>query len=84
MLGTGSQQEFFTKAGQMRPGQGLRVPVVRTLAHEQFDDFVKRVRVFIHPRHSRGCVEFDDLSELLLEAAARADSRSENQVAQGR
>lgn len=25
-------------------------PVVRTLAREQFDDFVKRVRLFIHPR----------------------------------
>ena len=59
-------------------------PVVRTLAHEQFDDFVKRVRVFIHPRHSRACRELADLSELLLEAAAGADSRSENPVAQGR
>ena len=71
------------KNGTYRPLEEVS-PVVRTLAHEQFDDFVKRVRVFIHPRHSRGCVEFDDLSELLLEAAARADSRSENQVAQGR
>jgi hypothetical protein len=25
-------------------------PVVRTLAQEQFDDYVKRVRVFVHPR----------------------------------
>ena len=59
-------------------------PVVRTLAHEQFDDFVKRVRVFIHPRHSRACRELTDLSELLLDAAAGTDSRSENPVAQGR
>jgi HD superfamily phosphohydrolase len=25
-------------------------PVVRTLAKEQFDDYVKRVRIFVHPR----------------------------------
>jgi HD superfamily phosphohydrolase len=25
-------------------------PVVRTLAREQFDDYVKRVRIFVHPR----------------------------------
>ena len=25
-------------------------PVVRTLAQEQFDDYVKRVRIFVHPR----------------------------------
>jgi HD superfamily phosphohydrolase len=27
-------------------------PVVRTLAKQQFDDYVKRVRIFIHPRHA--------------------------------
>lgn len=26
-------------------------PVVRALAVEQFDDFVKRVRIFLHPKH---------------------------------
>ena len=25
-------------------------PVVRTLAQEQFDNYVKRVRIFVHPR----------------------------------
>jgi uncharacterized protein len=29
---------------------GERSPVVRTLAREQFDDHVKRVRLYIHPR----------------------------------
>ena len=24
--------------------------MVRTLAREQFDDYVKRVRIFVHPR----------------------------------
>ena len=74
---------FDHKRDTYRPLEEVS-PVVRTLAHEQFDDFVKRVRVFIHPRHSRACRELADLSELLLEAAAGADSRSENPVAQGR
>ena len=67
----------------MRGGRRFCASVVRTLAHEQFDDFVKRVRVFIHPRHSKSCAELGDLSQLLLEAAAGADSRAGNQVAQG-
>ncbi len=29
---------------------GERSPVVRTLAREQFDDHVKRVRIYIHPQ----------------------------------
>ena len=28
-------------------------PVVNALAKQQFDDFVKRVRVFVHPRHRK-------------------------------
>jgi len=40
---------FFTKEGTYRP-LGQISPVVRTLAREQFDDYVKRVRVFVHPR----------------------------------
>ena len=31
MLGTGTLQDFLATAGRIRPGQGLRVPVVRTL-----------------------------------------------------
>ncbi len=73
---------FDQKKDSYRPLEEVS-PVVRTLAHEQFDDFVKRVRVFIHPRHSKSCAELGDLSQLLLEAAAGADSRSGNQVAQG-
>jgi len=73
---------FDQKKNSYRPLEEVS-PVVRTLAHEQFDDFVKRVRVFIHPRHSKSCSELGDLSQLLLEAAAGADSRAGNQVAQG-
>jgi uncharacterized protein len=40
---------FFPKQGVYRR-LGDISPVVRTLAREQFDDYVKRVRVFVHPR----------------------------------
>jgi hypothetical protein len=40
---------FFSKERVYRP-LGAISPVVRTLAREQFDDYVKRVRIFIHPR----------------------------------
>ena len=45
-------------------------PVVRSLAHEQFDDLVKRVRIFADPdvvAHVAGC---PDLEGMVLEAAA--------------
>ncbi|MDO4575768.1 MAG: HD domain-containing protein [Planctomycetia bacterium] len=41
-------------------------PVVKALAVEQFDDFVKRVRIFIHPRH-RNLLPRDGWISLLLE-----------------
>ncbi|MEM7235711.1 MAG: HD domain-containing protein [Planctomycetota bacterium] len=44
-------------------------PVVRTLAKEQFDDYVKRVRVFAHPRHVERLRSFDKLPRRLLESA---------------
>jgi HD superfamily phosphohydrolase len=40
---------FFAKQNVFRR-LGDISPVVRTLAQEQFDDYVKRVRVFVHPR----------------------------------
>jgi len=40
-------------------------PVVRTLAKEQFDDYVKRVRVFVHPRLAADARPVSDLSERL-------------------
>jgi len=41
-------------------------PVVDTLARKQFDDFVKRVRVFAHPEIARQCIEMDDFEKLLI------------------
>ena len=44
-------------------------PVVRSLAHEQFDDLVKRVRVFAPPEEAQAIAACGDLDRLLLEAA---------------
>ena len=44
-------------------------PVVRSLAREQFDDLVKRVRIFAHPDVAAPVAACPDLEDLLLEAA---------------
>jgi HD superfamily phosphohydrolase len=47
-------------------------PVVRTLAKEQFDDYVKRVRVFVHPdvvEPMRGLGNVAQLIDLAIEKA---------------
>ncbi len=49
-------------------------PVVRTLAKEQFDDYVKRVRVFAHPRVTEALRRLRTLPELLDEAISRTES----------
>ena len=46
-------------------------PVVKTLAREQFDDYVKRVRVFVHPRLIDDMRDLRTLPELLAEAVDR-------------
>lgn len=48
-------------------------PVLRTLAQEQFDDYVKRVRVFAHPRLLGRFDSVANLSDLVARAAQRAD-----------
>jgi HD superfamily phosphohydrolase len=40
-------------------------PVVRTLAQEQFDNYVKRVRIFVHPRISAAARSLQNLGERL-------------------
>ena len=50
-------------------------PVVRTLAQEQFDDYVKRVLIFIHPRIAAEAQRLSNLSERLADAI---DARSAN------
>lgn len=43
-------------------------PVVDTLAQKQFDDFVKRVRVFVHPDIAPLCLAMSDFHDLLSES----------------
>ncbi len=44
-------------------------PVVRSLAHEQFDELVKRVRIFAAPEMVEAVAGCDGLDELVLAAA---------------
>ena len=48
-------------------------PVLRTLAQEQFDDYVKRVRIFAHPRWLARLDSVENLSDLVSQAAERTD-----------
>jgi HD superfamily phosphohydrolase len=48
-------------------------PVVQTLARQQFDDFVKRVRIFAHPRIVDDLRRLENLPELLGDAIDRTD-----------
>ena len=53
-------------------------PVVQTLARQQFDDFVKRVRLFAHPGLATDINPTHDINGLLREAIAMtngADAR---------
>jgi len=45
-------------------------PVVRSLAHQQFDDLVKQVRIYADPDWAATIAAAGGLEELLLEAAA--------------
>jgi HD superfamily phosphohydrolase len=65
---------YFSKEGLYRP-LGQVSPVVHALAHQQFDDYVKRVRVLAHPRLAAALAARSDLHTLVVEAAtqARAD-----------
>jgi hypothetical protein len=55
-------------------------PVVRTLARRQFDDYVKRVRIFVHPRCAEAMAQLrPELADLLRETlqAAWTDERGQ-------
>jgi hypothetical protein len=54
----------FPKEDCYRP-LGDVSPVVRTLARKQFDDYVKRVRVFVHPGLAEEMRGLKNLPELL-------------------
>jgi hypothetical protein len=61
---------YYAKEDCYRPLSEVS-PVVRSLAREQFDDYVKRVRIFCHPRLSTPLRESCDASELLTAALDR-------------
>jgi len=46
-------------------------PVVKTLAREQFDDYVKRVRIFVHPRLAEDMQRLGSIPDLVTEAIDR-------------
>jgi uncharacterized protein len=55
---------YFAKDNRYRC-LGEVSPVVRTLAKEQFDDYVKRVRIFGHPRNASDLRRLPNFAELL-------------------
>ncbi|HYO26544.1 MAG TPA: metal-dependent phosphohydrolase, partial [Lacipirellulaceae bacterium] len=61
----------FPKEGCYRQ-LGEVSPVVKTLAKQQFDDYVKRVRVFAHQRVAADLRGLKNLPELLAEAIDQA------------
>jgi hypothetical protein len=44
-------------------------PVVRSLAHEQFDDIVKRVRIFAPAEAAEAIADCHDLEAIIRDAA---------------
>jgi HD superfamily phosphohydrolase len=63
---------FFPKERRYRPLSEVS-PVVRSLTTGQFDDYVKRVRIFVHPSLAADLRAVPDLSELISEAIARME-----------
>lgn len=63
---------YFIKERRYR-SLGDVSPVVRTLAKEQFDDYVKRVRIFAHPRVAADLRALPKLTQLLATAIDRTD-----------
>lgn len=55
---------YYAKERRYRPLEEVS-PVVKALAKEQFDDYVKRVRIFAHPRVAAALRGLSNLTELL-------------------
>jgi len=64
---------YFPKEGCYRPLQEVS-PVVRALAGTQFDDYVKRVRLFAPPEVARAMANRSDLTATLTQAIDRLDT----------
>ena len=65
---SGVQRRGLFRQGERYRPLGDVSPVVRTLAREQFDDYVKRVRIFAHPRVAAALRGLTNFSELLTAA----------------
>ena len=65
-------QIYYAKEDRYR-GLDEVSPVVRTLAKDQFDDYVKRVRIFAHPRVIDDLRHLDHLPRLLATAIDRTE-----------
>jgi len=60
------KQAVYRKLGDVSP-------VVKTLAHEQFDDYVKRVRLFCHPRLTAELQALGNLADLVEQAVQQTE-----------
>lgn len=65
---------FYPKENRYRK-LGEVSPVVQALARSQFDDFVKRVRIFAHPRIADDLRALANFETLLTDAIDRTDRR---------
>jgi HD superfamily phosphohydrolase len=63
---------FFPKENRYRPLTEVS-PVVQTLAQKQFDDYVKRVRIFVHPQLAEDLRQMANLPQMLSETIDRVD-----------
>jgi HD superfamily phosphohydrolase len=62
----------YVKQNRWRPLAEVS-PVVRTLAREQFDDYVKRVRIFAHPRIAADLRAVPRLTDLVVQAVRETE-----------
>ncbi len=63
---------YFPKERRYRPLPEVS-PVVQTLTTAQFDDYVKRVRIFVHPRLAHDMRRLPNLTELVQTAVAKME-----------
>lgn len=63
---------FYPKENRYRPLDAVS-PVTEALARRQFDDAVKRVRVFVHPRLRAAVDTSVDLEDLMHRAVSEVD-----------
>jgi uncharacterized protein len=63
---------YFPKENRYRPLADVS-PVVQTLTTGQFDDYVKRVRIFVHARLADDLRRLPKLSDLVVQAISRME-----------